>query len=209
MRDFGTKILGVQWVIMTVKNAPYCMMTKHQAKRLRGGSQPVRLKMRRSKGEPATAAGGVSASATEIQGMLTLPTIEEEASQTDEELYQDLVQNVIDRIGHGGTTSRDELDRVGTELLGGRYARTYAASEEVHLSRRKPYAVLNTSDSPGEHWCGVVLTANDGHVVYDSFGRAELGGCHRRRRAACGRDELRAEVSRVVGTRRQTRCKSC
>lgn len=161
---------------MPARREPYALMTKQQLNRLvPGNSQPIRIKMRRTLSEPPR----------EIHAIITLSDGESQPllgagrrttqtpSITDQ--YHGLVQDVIDRIGHDGTTSRDELNAVGTEMLGKRFCGTFALSEDVPIGRQAPYAILNTDDAPGEHWVAVALSSTGKPVVYDSFGRSELG----------------------------------
>ena len=73
------------------------------------------------------------------------------------------------------TTDNFELMRAGRQLLGDKFAGVYSSDQRPALSKKKPYAILNTkpTTSGGEHWVGLARMPSTGKIMhYDSFGRS-------------------------------------
>jgi hypothetical protein len=79
-----------------------------------------------------------------------------------------------------GVTYGGDLDRVGKQYLGKKFAGVYPADMLPLLTKKCPYAILNLDDSdePGSHWIAVKYMGRGASgetercLVYDSFGRA-------------------------------------
>ena len=73
------------------------------------------------------------------------------------------------------TTDNFELTRTGKHLLGDKFAGVYSSDQRPALSKKKPYAILNTkpTSSGGEHWVALARMPPTGKLMhYDSFGRS-------------------------------------
>ena len=73
------------------------------------------------------------------------------------------------------TTDNFGLMQVGKQLLGDKFAGVYSSDQRPALSKKKPYAILNTkpASSGGEHWVGLARIPSTGKLMhYDSFGRS-------------------------------------
>jgi hypothetical protein len=78
-------------------------------------------------------------------------------------------------MGKKTTTDNFELMRTGKHLLGDKFAGVYSSDQRPALSKKKPYAILNTkpTSSGGEHWVGLArMPSNGKNMHYDSFGRS-------------------------------------
>ena len=77
-------------------------------------------------------------------------------------------------MGKKTTTDNFELMQAGKQLLGDKFAGVYSSDQRPALSKKKPYAILNTkpTQSGGEHWVGLARTINNQIMHYDSFGRS-------------------------------------
>ena len=86
-------------------------------------------------------------------------------------------------MGKNTTTDNFELMQAGKHLLGDKFAGVYSSDQRPALSKKKPYAILNTkpASSGGEHWVGLAcsftgnfgsLPSNGKIMHYDSFGRS-------------------------------------
>lgn len=88
-------------------------------------------------------------------------------------LYDYALKRMEQQLGTGATYG-NELNRVGEEFLGKKFAGVYPADMLPLLSKKKCYAILNLdkSDMAGSHWIAVKYLGGKGKVlVYDSFGR--------------------------------------
>ena len=87
-------------------------------------------------------------------------------------LYDHAVKRMEEQLGTGATYG-NELNRVGEEFLGKKFAGVYPADMLPLLSKKKCYAILNLdkSDMPGSHWIGVKYLGKGKVLVYDTFGR--------------------------------------
>jgi hypothetical protein len=87
-------------------------------------------------------------------------------------LYNHALKRLEQQLGTGATYGND-LNRVGEEHLGKKFAGVYPADMLPLLSKKKCYAILNLdkSDMPGSHWIGVKYLGKGKVLVYDSFGR--------------------------------------
>ena len=73
------------------------------------------------------------------------------------------------------TTDNFELLQAGRQLLGDKFAGVYSSDQRPALSKKMPYAILNTKpmSSGGEHWVGLARMPSTGKIMhYDSFGRS-------------------------------------
>ena len=78
-------------------------------------------------------------------------------------------------MGKNTTTDNFELMQAGKHLLGDKFAGVYSSDQRPALSKKKPYAILNTrpTSSGGEHWVGLARMPSNGKIMhYDSFGRS-------------------------------------
>ena len=78
-------------------------------------------------------------------------------------------------MGKNTTTDNFELMQAGKHLLGDKFAGVYSSDQRPALSKKKPYAILNTkpASSGGEHWVGLARMPSNGKIMhYDSFGRS-------------------------------------
>ena len=78
-------------------------------------------------------------------------------------------------MGKKTTTDNFELMQVGKQLLGDKFAGAYSSDQRPALSKKKPYAILNTkpTSSGGGHWVGLARMPPNGKIMhYDSFGRS-------------------------------------
>lgn len=87
-------------------------------------------------------------------------------------LYNHALQRLEQQLGTGATYGND-LNRVGEEHLGKKFAGVYPADMLPLLTKKCPYAILNLdkADMPGSHWIGVKYLGKGKVLVYDSFGR--------------------------------------
>ena len=77
-------------------------------------------------------------------------------------------------MGKKTTTDNFELVQAGTQLLGDKFAGVYSSDQRPALSKKKPYAILNTkpTSSGGGHWVALARMPSTGKIMhYDSFGR--------------------------------------
>ena len=80
-------------------------------------------------------------------------------------------------MGKKTTTDNFELMRTGKHLLGDKFAGVYSSDQRPALSKKKPYAILNTkpTSSGGEHWVALARMPSTGKIkrvrakVVDSF----------------------------------------
>lgn len=146
-------------------------MTKAQMERIRGEERvPITIKMKKNRNEPAR----------EIQGLLVMPRIESASngivvlanrSGSVWNRYSELLDEVRKALGVS-PTSRQQLDAYCKAAFGDRYLGTFAANESWQLTRKQPYAIVNTKPPPGEHWLAVGRGRNNNrYIVYDSLGR--------------------------------------
>lgn len=73
------------------------------------------------------------------------------------------------------TTDNFELMRIGRQLFGRKFAGVYSSDQRPALSKKAPYAILNTkpASSGGEHWVALARVPSTGKLMhYDSFGRS-------------------------------------
>ena len=78
-------------------------------------------------------------------------------------------------MGKKSTTDNIELMQAGAHLLGDKFAGVYSSDQRPALSKKKPYAILNTkpASSGGEHWIALARIPSTGKLMhYDSFGRS-------------------------------------
>ena len=78
-------------------------------------------------------------------------------------------------MGKKTTTDNFELMQAGKHLLGDKFAGVYSSDQRPALSKKKPYAILNTkpTSSGGEHWVALARMPSTGKIMhYDSFGRS-------------------------------------
>jgi hypothetical protein len=78
-------------------------------------------------------------------------------------------------MGKKTTTDNFELLQAGKHLLGDKFAGVYSSDQRPALSKKKPYAILNTAQtsSGGEHWVGLARMPSTGKIMhYGSFGRS-------------------------------------
>eukprot|EP01047_Picozoa_sp_COSAG01_P117096 COSAG01_NODE_45766_length_406_cov_1.224756_1_plen_111_part_10 len=67
------------------------------------------------------------------------------------------------------TTTTDELERMGYQLMPGLFRGVYAANQQPTVDG---FCIVNTMDRPpGQHWLGL-YHENGQSVLFDSFGRA-------------------------------------
>jgi len=87
-------------------------------------------------------------------------------------LYDHALKRLEQQLGTGATYG-NELNRVGEEYLGKKFAGVYPADMLPLLTKKKCYAILNLdkADMPGSHWIGVKYLGKGKVLVYDSFGR--------------------------------------
>ena len=88
-------------------------------------------------------------------------------------LYDHALKRMEEQLGTGVTYGGD-LERVGKEYLGKKFAGVYPADMLPLLTKKCPYAILNLdkADMPGSHWIAVKYMGGERCLVYDSFGRA-------------------------------------
>ena len=131
----------------------------------------VVIQLRRKKGEPIRLMYGTMVDLAE-KPTPNLVGKRRSMKSHGELVYEKMVAKVIRKLGHTKTTSREELNNLGKHFLGSKYVGTFAKSEPYTLSKAKPYAIVNTTDEPGEHWQAVVYV--DGvEYFYDSFGEGD------------------------------------
>ena len=78
-------------------------------------------------------------------------------------------------VGEQTTTDDFELMQAGKQLHGDKFAGVYLSDQRSALSKRKPYAILNTkpTSSGGEHWVGLARMPSTGKIIhYNLFGRS-------------------------------------
>ena len=91
-----------------------------------------------------------------------------------EAVYEKLVLVIMKLMGKKTTTDNVELMQAGKQLLGDKFAGVYSSDQRPALSKKRPYAVLNTKPtaSGGEHWIALARMPPSGKLMhYDSFGR--------------------------------------
>jgi hypothetical protein len=88
-----------------------------------------------------------------------------------EEIFQKYTQQVCRMMNNWGTTSSDELTKMGHHLFGHKYKGTYAQDTVPHM-HEDCYFIINTDTKreKGTHWLGVVKVKNT-YTIFDSFGR--------------------------------------
>lgn len=145
--------------------------TKNMLARMEGQDRiPITVKLKRSRNEPSR----------EIHGLLVLPQVESVSEsgvavlprkKGTYERYLEILKQVEDVLGTHAL-SREELNAFMHGKLGERFLGTFAAGEQWEVSNKQPYAIVNTTAAPGEHWLGVAKIKNSPRVlVYDSLGR--------------------------------------
>jgi hypothetical protein len=91
--------------------------------------------------------------------------------------YFPLYRQMLQEIGHDGSTGNMELDRVGRKFLGAKYLGSFAQDKVPTkiYTKGKHYAIVNvdTAGMRGTHWVGLAsLPGSNRVMVFDSFGRA-------------------------------------
>lgn len=159
---------------MTRSRGPWLLATKNNLNQLTSGKPtPIRVKMKHAHGEPPRVVHGLFVAAPESITMLgeDAVALTGEGRVDDEERYEQLLARVINDIGHAGTTTSTELASYMNSVMPGRFAGVFAASQGMPLNSTRCYAIVNTTDAPGEHWLGVMKLRSGGMLVYDSYGR--------------------------------------
>lgn len=148
-------------------------VTPFQVRKIQGrGQVPIRIKVRRRRGEPLQ----------DFHGLLVLPprldgagdgfvSVDEGDSETAEERYRMILGAVEEVLGED-ETSKQELNRFGTNHVEG-WMGVFDRDEQMPRASDGPLlGVKNTGtyQEGGEHWVAIY---RDPHrtVAYDSFGR--------------------------------------
>ena len=133
-------------------------------------SVPIIFQARRRKDEPLLRYTALATNIREV-GEPALRGGGDKPKSIAEVLYEKNLQKAIRLVGHDHTTGRDELNEAAKKLFKSKYLGTFSKSEmeSVQLTAKKPYAIVNTADAPGEHWQAQAL--HEGNVyTYDSYG---------------------------------------
>jgi len=94
-----------------------------------------------------------------------------------EKTFKRYLGGVLRKMGHGDTTSEDELRGMGRTLFGNKFLGVFAADERPPSPLEPGYMyIVNTKPRShgGEHWMGVYGTEKSGDLLFDSFARKSI-----------------------------------
>ena len=134
-------------------------------------SVPVIFQARRKKDEPLLRFTALATNIREVGEPALRGGGSGKSKSMAELLYEKNLKKAVRLIGHDHTTGRGELNEAAKKLFKSKYLGTFSKSEmeSVQLTPKKPYAIVNTADAPGEHWQAQAF--DDGEVyTYDSYG---------------------------------------
>lgn len=89
-------------------------------------------------------------------------------------LYDQILKQVTDEIGHNSTTYSSELNKVCKKHIGSKFKGVISRdqlNDDIISDGETIIVNMDDSDKPGSHWCGVYCE-NNKCLFYDSFGRS-------------------------------------
>lgn len=88
--------------------------------------------------------------------------------------FESNLKVVYKLLNNKGTTNNIELNRLCSELFGGKFHGVYPSDKIPNLNFHKNYCILNLdkSSQPGSHWIACVLDSNNDIYVFDTYDRS-------------------------------------